>query len=103
MPLYDLICMACDWERKDKYFKRAPSPKEMPVCEQCGHRMVVDIRGGAVPLTKTYAEDRPVTDLHIRRDGKPQVITSWEQRRRLMRENGVEEAGVKRGMKGCWA
>jgi hypothetical protein len=75
----------------------------MPVCKACGHRMVIDIHGGAVPLTKTFAEDRPVVDLHIRPDGKPQTITSWAQRRKLMRQFNLEESGPKRGMPGSWA
>ena len=103
MPLYDLSCPHCEWERKDKYFHKRPTPWGMPVCEQCGHRMVIDITGAPVPLTKTFAEDRPKIDQNIRPDGKPQVITSWEQRRKLMKEFNLEEVGEKRGMPGCWA
>ena len=74
----------------------------MPVCRRCGYRMAIDITAG-VPLTKTYAEGRPYVDVNIRPDGKPQVITSWGQRQRLMKEFGLEDAGVKRGMPGAWA
>ena len=103
MPIFDLSCPNCDWERKDKFFHRKPPPRKMPKCEQCGARLLVDIRGAPIPLTKTFAEDRPFVDVNIRPDGKPQVITSWGQRRKLMKEFGLEDAGVKRGMPGSWA
>lgn len=103
MPLYDLECPACQSHVRDKYFHRPLTPDTMPVCASCGHRMAVDITGAPVPLTKTYAEGREYVDLHIRPDGKPQIITSWGQRRRLMKEFNLEDPGVKRGMPGSWA
>ena len=103
MPLYDLQCPKCDYRREDKYFHVRPESKDMPVCPLCGHRLGIDITGAPVPLTKTFAEDRPKLDMNIRPDGKPQVITSWEQRRKLMKQFNLEEVGEKRGMPGSWA
>lgn len=103
MPLHDLSCPNCEFRMIDKYFHRRPKPKDMPVCESCGHRMAIDITGAPVPLTKTFAENRPKIDQNIRPDGKPQIITSWEQRRKLMKQFNLEEVGAKRGMPGSWA
>lgn len=100
MPLYDLRCDSCGATVSDKFFHVRPTV--MPSCARCGTEMSQELSAAPMPLTKTYAEDRGVVDLHIRRDGKPQLITSWGQRQRLMRENGLEEAGVRRGEKGCW-
>jgi hypothetical protein len=57
------------------------------------------ISSAPVPL-RFYSEKSPRVDLNIRRDGKPQVITSYGQKKRIMQENGVEEAGTGRHGKG---
>lgn len=100
MPLYDLGCTHCDHVERDRYFHTRRD--DYGRCAQCGGSLVPLITGAPVPLTKTFAEDREVVDLHIRPDGKPQRITSWEQRRKLMKQFNVEEVGAKRGTKGCW-
>lgn len=102
MPIYDLACPQCAAQHSDQYFKVAPTPDTMPVCPECGTRLSIQI-GLATPLTHTFAEDRPYIDHNIRPDGKPQRITSWGQRKRLMREFNLEERGAKRGMPGAWA
>ena len=101
MPLFDLGCSGCDHVERDRFFH--VRPKSFGTCTNCGGVLTPLITGAPVPLTKTFAEDREYTDYHIRPDGKPQKITSWGQRKRLMKEFNLEEAGVKRGMKGCWS
>jgi hypothetical protein len=103
MPLYDLGCPNCDFRRPDKFFHHRPKPNDMPVCPDCGNRLAIEITSAPVPLTKTFSEDHPRVDMNIRPDGKPQVITSWEQRRKLMKQFHLEEVGEKRGMPGSWA
>lgn len=101
MPIFDIGCAECEYLEKDRFFHKRLD--DYGLCPKCGSSLGIRITSMGVPLTKTFAEDREVIDLHIRPDGKPQRITSWGQRQRLMKEFNLEEAGAKRGTPGCWS
>lgn len=92
MPIYDLQCSTCNKVDQDRYFKTRTT--NYGRCA-CGGRMEPQL-ALAVPLLQTFASDRERIDLHIRPDGKPQVITSWGQRKRLMKEFNLEDGGSAR-------
>jgi hypothetical protein len=90
MPIFDLQCPQCAYEDHDRFFHVRPA--SFGHCPDCDAELVAKLFLG-VPLTHTFGEDREFIDHHIRPDGKPQVITSWGQRKRLMREFNLEDAG----------
>lgn len=100
MPLYDLICLACQQEVPDRFFHRKPAPNAMPVCPQCGHRLTVNPRTSLGRGLTYFSEKSPQVIHNLGHD--PVTITSEAQRQRIMKERGLTEAGRPYGRKGCW-
>ena len=93
MPIYQYTCPACDYSKEG--FRRLKDRLNGPVCEKCGYRMIFTLS-----FSKRKGPSYPYVDPYM--DRKPVEITSRAHRLRELKKRGLQETGVRRGMKGQW-
>jgi len=81
--IYDYKCANCGEEFEDI---KSVAERHTSICPKCGHQAQKLFKPRAA-VQKPFV---PYMDEHISRDGKPVLIESRDQKKRLLKQNGLD-------------
>lgn len=96
MPMFDFAC-ECGYNG-DRYVHTYKDKPQSPICDECGGEAKWTLSLGKGLTFFEEGRGRWIENLA----DQPVYVTSHAQHKKLMKEHGVELAGSKTGMPGCW-